>query len=286
MPAEERRMTISVWIVDDHAVVRGGLRLFLEAQADIEVTGELATGDETLARLGTIAESSFPDVVVLDQVMPGRDGIATTTALKQLCPAIAVLMLSSFTETPLVKMALRAGAAGYLEKTAGPDDVMDAIRTVNRGRVYLPSEIARRLGAEDSPAQVLPEELTAREREVLGLVAEGLSNRQIAVRLFISERTARSHVSSVLQKLGLSSRTLAALWVTQHRPGHDQLAGAAPARGLAQRRGHLVQVRTRGGEVSRAGLRAVGVPEREAEGVELAALRLDDERPRIRGRNF
>lgn len=209
-----------VWIVDDHAVVRRGLRSFLSLQDDVDVTGEAATGDEALALLNaTRSQPDLPDVILLDLVMPGRDGVATTQELTSRYPSIAVVILTSFMEVDRVRAALRVGALGYISKTAGPDDVVAAISAAHNGQVHLDPSVTRQLAqlvnrpADDQAG------LTSREREVLALIAKGNSNRDISGELGISERTARTHVSNLLSKLGLTSRTQAALWAVRRPSG-------------------------------------------------------------------
>jgi DNA-binding NarL/FixJ family response regulator len=208
---------IRVLVVDDHAVVRRGVQAFLELLEDLEVVGEAASGEQALERVeALVAAGRPPDVVLMDLVLPGMDGIAATAALKRRHPEVEVLAMTSFTEAQLVHGALRAGAVGYLLKDAGADQVADAIRAADRGEVQLDPVAARQLARSlRSPGPRAAELLTDREREVLALVAQGLSNREIAKRLGISERTARNHVSNILLRLGLASRTQAALWAVQ-----------------------------------------------------------------------
>jgi len=207
---------IRVLIVDDHAVVRRGMRAFFDALADIEVMGEAADGQAALDSLAVLAASDdLPDVVLMDLVMPRLDGLAATTAIKQRYPGVEVVALTSFGEAGRVHVALAAGAAGYLLKDAEADEVGAAIRAAYRGEVHLDSAVARKLTQSlVAPGRSMTA-LTAREREILILVAEGKSNRDIARALVISERTARTHVSNVLTKLGLASRTQAALWAVR-----------------------------------------------------------------------
>ena len=203
---------ISVLVVDDHAVVRRGLAAYLEATSDIEVIGEAADGQDALdelARLG--AGSRLPRVVLMDILMPKMDGIAATGAVLARHPDVRVVVLTSFGEVERVHAALQAGAAGYLLKDADPDEIAAAIRAAARGDMHLDPAVAGRLTRHlVSPPTGLAA-LTARERTILTLVGRGMSNRQIAAELYISERTARTHVSHVLTKLHLSSRTQAAL---------------------------------------------------------------------------
>ncbi|MFF4492981.1 response regulator [Streptomyces sp. NPDC001546] len=206
---------IRVLLVDDHQVVRRGLRTFLEVQEDIEVVGEAADGAEGAAR----AEELRPDVILMDVTMPGTDGIEALRRLRDLGNPARVLVVTSFTEQRTVVPALRAGAAGYLYKDIDPDALAGAIRSVHAGHVLLQPEVAEALlAAQDdhgAPAG-RPGSLTDREREVLGLIADGRSNREIARALVLSEKTVKTHVSNILMKLDLSDRTQAALWAVRH----------------------------------------------------------------------
>lgn len=201
-----------VFVVDDHAVVRRGLRAYLEALGDIDVCGEAANGGEALYRLQTMnAHAELPDVVLMDLLMPVMDGAAATAAITADHPSVKVVVLTSFGEMERVHQALASGASGYLLKDAEPSEVVAAIRAAASGEVFLDPAVARQLTkAMVSPPTGLGS-LTTRERSVLILVANGCSNQEIANELVISERTARTHVSNVLRKLELTSRTQAAL---------------------------------------------------------------------------
>ncbi|HEV2372758.1 MAG TPA: response regulator transcription factor [Streptosporangiaceae bacterium] len=204
---------IRVFLVDDHAVVRRGMRAFFDELDDIEVTGEADDGQAALDRLAAMAaRDELPDVILMDLVLPRLDGLAATAAVKQRYPGVAVIALTSFSESERVHAALEAGAAGYLLKDAEADEVGAAIHAAHRGEVHLDAAVARRLTQSLIAPRHSPASLTPREREILTLVAQGKSNRDIARALVISERTARTHVSNVLTKLGLASRTQAALW--------------------------------------------------------------------------
>ncbi|MCF6525734.1 response regulator transcription factor [Streptomyces sp. JJ36] len=204
---------IRVVLVDDHQVVRRGLRTFLEIQEDIEVVGEASDGAEGVDRV----EELRPDVVLMDVKMPGTDGIEALRRLRERENPARVLVVTSFTEQRTVVPALRAGAAGYVYKDVDPDALAGAIRAVHAGHVLLQPEVAGALlsgeaggGTGRGPA------LTDREREVLGLVADGRSNREIARALVLSEKTVKTHVSNILMKLDLADRTQAALWAVRH----------------------------------------------------------------------
>lgn len=205
---------IRVLLVDDHQVVRRGLRTFLEIQDDIEVVGEAADGAEGVAR----TEELRPDVVLMDIKMPGTDGIEALRRLRELENPAKVLIVTSFTEQRTVVPALRAGASGYVYKDVDPDALVGAIRSVYAGHVLLQPEVAGALLAQDDPGSGTGRgsTLTEREREVLGLIADGRSNREIARALVLSEKTVKTHVSNILMKLDLSDRTQAALWAVRH----------------------------------------------------------------------
>jgi DNA-binding NarL/FixJ family response regulator len=208
---------IRVLLVDDHAVVRRGLRGFFELLDDLEVVGEAEDGRRAVELVAELA----PDVVLMDLLMPVMDGIAATAEIKARFPDVEVVALTSFIEEERVTAALEAGATGYLLKDADADDVAIAVRRAHAGEVHLDPQVARMLAnrirtrRDDAPH----EPLTEREREVLALVAKGHSNKEIATLLDITERTARTHVSNILGKLDLASRTQAALWAIDHRVG-------------------------------------------------------------------
>jgi two-component system, NarL family, response regulator LiaR len=200
--------TIRVLIADDHAVVRQGLRTFLELQDDIEVVGDAGDGEEAV----DAALEGRPDVVLMDLVMPGLDGIEATRRILRERPATRVIALTSFLDDDKVLPAVRAGAAGYLLKDVEPDELVRAIHTVNDGDALLHPAVSARLLRElagDEPEGDAG--LTAREREVLALLARGLPNKLIARELGIAEKTVKAHVSSILAKLNVTDRTQAAL---------------------------------------------------------------------------
>jgi DNA-binding NarL/FixJ family response regulator len=205
---------IKVLLVDDHQVVRRGLRTFLEVQDDIEVVGEAADGAEGVDR----AEELRPDVILMDVKMPGMDGVDALRRLRELDNPARVLVVTSFTEQRTVVPALRAGAAGYVYKDVDPDALAGAIRSVHAGHILLQPEVAGALLSQEE-ANSGPGRggsLTEREREVLGLIADGRSNREIARALVLSEKTVKTHVSNILMKLDLADRTQAALWAVRH----------------------------------------------------------------------
>jgi DNA-binding NarL/FixJ family response regulator len=203
---------IGVFIVDDHAVVRSGLAAYIAVIDDLAFVGEAADGEQAVRRLGELAaRDSLPDVVLMDLLMPNVNGIEATAQITERFPTCRVVILTSFGEVERVNAALRNGAVGYLLKDAEAAEVAAAIRAAVRGEVHLDAEVARRLTQDLRTGPVGPALLTPRERQIFALLGEGRSNREIANILVISERTARTHVSSVLSKLNLSSRTQAAL---------------------------------------------------------------------------
>jgi len=206
---------VSVLIVDDHPVVREGLRNFLELQPDLEFAGEAADGVEALDKVGQL----LPDVVLMDLVMPKMDGITTIRHIRDLSPSTRILVLTSFSEDDKVFPAVKAGAHGYLMKDIRPAELAEAIRSVHCGEPSLHPEIAKKLMhqlAEGEEAET-KEELTLRETEVLRLIAGGHSNKEIASALYISEKTVKTHVSNILQKLHLADRTQAALYAVRQK---------------------------------------------------------------------
>jgi DNA-binding NarL/FixJ family response regulator len=216
--APEPDERINVLVVDDHAVVRRGLLAFLESESDIDVVGDADGGARALDLLSRLdADGRRPDVVVMDLQMRPLDGIESTRQIRARYSDVEVVALTSFGEQERVHAALEAGASGYLLKDADADEVAAAIRAAHRGELQLDPAVARRLmsSLRAAPAGDLTAELTVRELEVLGLVGAGKANKTIAAELTISERTARTHVSNILRKLGLSSRTQAALWATR-----------------------------------------------------------------------
>jgi NarL family two-component system response regulator LiaR len=197
---------IRVLIADDHAVVRQGLRAFLDLQEDIEVVGEAADGAEALEAAARLA----PDVVLIDVVMPGVDGIEAIRGLRERAPAARAIVLSSFIDDEKLFPAVRAGAAGYLLKDVQPQELVEAIRTVHGGGALLHPRVASRLLEE-----IATDPLTPREREVLSLIGRGMANKVIARELSLSEKTVKAHVSSILAKLGVTDRTQAALYAVR-----------------------------------------------------------------------
>ncbi|MHB1417491.1 MAG: response regulator [Chloroflexota bacterium] len=215
---------ISILIADDHPMVREGLRAFLETQDDFAVVGEAGNGAEAVS----FAERLIPDVILMDLVMPGMDGISAIREVRRRVPASRIIVLTSFAKDELIFPAIQAGAEGYLLKDIASADLAAAIRTVHKGDPILHPDIARRLMSavgvmnRDPDAQ----QLTDREWEVLRLLGERLSNREIAERLVISEKTVKTHVGNILSKLHLSDRTAAA------RYAHDAgLLGEGSGRG-------------------------------------------------------
>jgi NarL family two-component system response regulator LiaR len=204
---------IRVLLVDDHAVVRSGLAAFLLAFDDMELVGEVGSGEEAVQ----VCERVQPDVVLMDLVMPGLDGAAATRAIREHCPGIQVIALTSFKEEDLVQRALQAGAISYLLKNVSADELAEAIRAAHAGRSTLAPEAAQALVQAAAQPPAPGHDLTPREREVLALMVEGLNNREIAENLVVSQSTAKFHVSSILSKLGVESRTEAVALAVQHR---------------------------------------------------------------------
>lgn len=210
-------MTVRVLVVDDHAMVRKGLVGLLSVADGLEIVGEAATGLEAVASVERLA----PDVVLMDLQMPEMDGVRATREILARS-STQVLVLTSFSDTERIVAALDAGAVGYLLKDAEPDDLVEAVRSVARGDSPLHPRVARQLltarSGRTGPGSS-GEALTVREREVLGLVRDGLANKQIARRLGISERTVKAHLTSVFATIGVTDRTSAALWAERHHVG-------------------------------------------------------------------
>jgi DNA-binding NarL/FixJ family response regulator len=215
--SEQPDAVIRVLIVDDHKVVRRGLVGFLGTEPDIEIIGEAADGREALAQLAQLEVVELPRVVLMDLHMEPMGGVEATAEIRSRYEQVEVVVLTSFVEEEDVHAALAAGASGYLLKDRDADEVAGAIRAADQGELHLDPAVAKRLMSSmrasdhEDPAA----ELTDREREILRMVAAGKANKQIAAELVISERTARTHVSNILRKLNLSSRTQAALWAVR-----------------------------------------------------------------------
>jgi two-component system, NarL family, response regulator LiaR len=203
-------MAIRILIADDHAVVRQGLRMFLSLDPEFQIVGEAVDGAQAVA----LARQLRPDVVLMDLLMPGMDGIQATAAIRGELPETEVVALTSVLEDNAVVGAVRAGAIGYLLKDAQPDELRRAIRAAAAGQVQLSPKAAERLMREVR-APENPEKLTDREVEVLRLLADGQSNKEIARTLTIGEKTVKTHVSNILGKLGVVSRTQAALYAAR-----------------------------------------------------------------------
>ncbi len=203
-------MAISVLITDDHKVVRQGLKMVLDLDPQLEVVGEAENGEEATS----LARGLEPDVVVMDLVMPVMDGVEATRVIRRELPDTQVVALTSVLEDASVTGAVRAGAIGYLLKNTGSDELCRAIKAAAEGQVQLAPEAASRLMREVS-APKDPQALTERETDVLKLIARGMANRQIARSLYIGEKTVKTHVSNILLKLGVNSRTQAALYAAR-----------------------------------------------------------------------
>ncbi|PEI90408.1 DNA-binding response regulator [Bacillus pseudomycoides] len=212
-------MKIKVLLVDDHTVVLKGLAFFLSMQEDLELVGEANNGKEALKKIG----EAQPDIVLMDLYMPEMDGIEATSCIKKEYPNVKVLVLTSFSDQAHVLPALKAGASGYILKDVEPDQLVEAIRSAYKGNIQLHPDIASALLSQTLPQEEKQESsnihvdvLTARENEVLQLLAKGMSNKEIASVLVITEKTVKAHVSSILGKLNLSDRTQAALYAVKN----------------------------------------------------------------------
>ncbi len=204
---------IRIMLVDDHAMVRRGLATFLQVFDEFELVGEAENGMQAIQTCAQVV----PDVILMDMVMPEMDGATATRAIRQQFPRIQVIALTSFKEGELIKNALEAGAIGYLLKDVSVDDLARAIRAAHAGRATLSPEAAQSLVETSSQPPTPGLDLTEREREVLGLMIEGLNNTQIAGRLTVSPSTIKSHVSNILSKLGVASRTEAVTLALRNR---------------------------------------------------------------------
>lgn len=203
---------IRLMIVDDHMVVRQGLRFLLEQQPDIEVVGEAKDGAQAVAMVSSL----LPDVILLDLLMPRMDGITAVREIKRLTPSTQIIILTSFYEDDQIFNAIKAGALSYLLKDAGPEELLNAVRAAGRGEGVLHPSVAARVLREMQQRSPL-QELTSRELEVLTLIARGRSNAEIAAELVIGEGTVKTHVSNILSKLHLADRTQAAIYALQQR---------------------------------------------------------------------
>ena len=211
---------IKILIVDDQTIIRHGLKSLLELQPDLTVIGDAANGKEAIAEIDIRQSSQLPDVVLLDVRMPIMDGVATTKELNQNYPQIKILILTTFDDDEYISQAMNYGAKGYLLKDSPPEDLAMAIRVVNKGHTYMGSGLLEKILPQPSApksnmdvAQKLAE-LSPREREVIDLIAQGANNREIATKLYISEKTVKNHVTSILSKLSLRDRTQAAVFLT------------------------------------------------------------------------
>jgi len=206
----KKQKKVRLLIADDHEIVRKGLRALLETRAEVEVVGEAANGREALSK----AAQYRPDLILLDLVMPGKDGLEVIKEIKNNFPSVKILVLTSYSEEEKLAQALKEGVLGYLLKDSSPEELLEAIKEVSQGKTHLSPELAfrvvRLMTGKTTPLSN-SEFLTKRELEVLNLLAQGLSDREIAQRLFISPRTVGTHVSNILTKLGVKNRTQAVL---------------------------------------------------------------------------
>jgi len=207
---------IKVMIVDDHGIVRQGLRTYLDLLEDITIIAEAENGLDAIKKV----KRYNPEIVLMDLVMPEMDGIEATHRICGSYPEVKVIVLTSFTEDEKVFSAIKSGAVGYLLKDISPPELAKAIRAVHSGETHLHPEITKKLMNQfispKSDIEITPDELTPREMEVLQLIARGLSNKELAKKLTISEKTVKSHLSSIFSKLHLSDRTQAAIYALKH----------------------------------------------------------------------
>jgi DNA-binding NarL/FixJ family response regulator len=213
---------IHLLLVDDQSLIRRGLRALLKPEPDLLVLGEAENGTEALAWLES--HSPLPDVILMDVRMPEMDGVAATQAIAQAFPQIKILILTTFDDTEYVNQALQNGASGYLLKDTPAEELVQAIQLVYKGYTQLGPGLAQKLlmppvlSPQPNTETTALEELTPREREILQLIAQGASNREIAQQLYIAEKTVKNHVTNILSRLGLRDRTQAAVWLhTQNR---------------------------------------------------------------------
>ncbi len=203
---------IRVMLVDDHMMVRRGLAIFLQVSDNLELVGEADSGEEAIALCARL----LPDVILMDMVMPDMDGVTATRLIRQQFPTVQVIALTSFKEAGLVQSALQAGAIGYLLKDISADELARAIRSAHAGQTTLASEVTQGLVQAATRPTEPGADLTEREHEVLKLLVEGLNNTEIAEKLVVSPSTIKSHVSNILAKLDVTSRTEAAALAVRH----------------------------------------------------------------------
>jgi DNA-binding NarL/FixJ family response regulator len=222
MPLRYFEIMIRLFIVDDQTIIRHGLKSLLEIQADLTVVGDATNGQEALEAIASLQQSQLPDVILLDVRMPVMDGVATTIELKKHYPEIKILILTTFDDDEYISQAMNYGAKGYLLKDSPPEDLAMAIRAVSRGNTHLGpglfEKVLQRSPEMITSTSVMPSrlaELSPREKEVLNLIATGANNREIATKLYISSKTVKNHITSILSKLNLRDRTQAAIWVNQ-----------------------------------------------------------------------
>jgi DNA-binding NarL/FixJ family response regulator len=223
--ADTAIVPVKVFLLDDHEVVRRGVHDLLDAEPDLTVVGEAATVEQAIARVPALR----PDVAVLDMRLPDGDGVTVCRELRSRMPGLACLMLTSFDDEEALLDSIMAGAAGYVLKQISGTDLVSAVRTVASGQSMLDpgatTRLMARLRGDTGPRTPEFPELTDREREILALVGEGLTNREIGERLYLAEKTVKNHISRLLAKLGVERRVQAAVIATQARAAHDHPAG-------------------------------------------------------------
>jgi len=205
------RISMKILLVDDHEMVRLGLKSYLDLQADVEVVAESSNGREGVEQ----ALELRPDVIIMDIVMPEMNGIEATMAILETWPEAKILILTSYLDNEKIYPVLDAGAKGYMLKTSSADEILHAIRKVARGEIAIETEVSKKVQYHRNHIE-LHDDLTARERDILGLLAKGYENQRIADELFISLKTVKTHVSNILSKLEVSDRTQAVVYAFQH----------------------------------------------------------------------
>lgn len=208
---KEMRISMKILLVDDHEMVRLGLKSYLDLQADVEVVAESSNGCEGVKQ----ALELRPDVIIMDIVMPEMNGIEATLAILETWPEAKILILTSYLDNEKIYPVLDAGAKGYMLKTSSAEEILSAVRKVAKGEIAIETEVSKKVQYHRNHVE-LHDDLTARERDILGLLAKGYENQRIADELFISLKTVKTHVSNILSKLEVSDRTQAVVYAFQH----------------------------------------------------------------------